>query len=126
MSRPNILVFLSDDHGQWASRPYGNRELVTPTLDHLARCGARMGNAFTPCPAERREANAQYYAAVSVIDEMAGRVLDELADQQAEQDTLVVYTWTTVAGRRVMEAIAGRPVPGVERGSDPPRVTVLP
>ena len=43
-------------------------------------------------PAERREANAQYYAAVSVIDEMAGRVLDELADQQAEQDTLVVYT----------------------------------
>ena len=92
MSRPNILVFLSDDHGQWASRPYGNRELVTPTLDHLARSGARMGNAFTPCPAERREANAQYYAAVSVIDELAGRVLDELADQQAEQDTLVVYT----------------------------------
>ena len=50
VARPNILVFLSDDHGQWASRPYGNRELVTPTLDHLARCGARMENAFTPCP----------------------------------------------------------------------------
>ena len=50
MSRPNILVFLSDDHGQWASRPYGNRELVTPTLDYLARIGARMENAFTPCP----------------------------------------------------------------------------
>ena len=265
---PNILVFLSDDHGQWASQPYGNRELVTPTLDHLARTGARMENAFTPCPVcsparasfhtgkipsahgihdhigelnggaghpgisgqtslaevlqgqgyqtglvgkwhlnhfrqppagwdtwfsnatgtnarfgaqpfyegsrqvelygnqahhladravrflrerdrsrpfylfvgftnthaphageperwvqryrdcgfadlpdlppsrahgalrfryptdpdERREASAQYYAAVSVIDEMAGRVLDELADQQAQQDTLVVYT----------------------------------
>ena len=268
VARPNILVFLSDDHGQWAARPYGNSELVTPTLDYLARTGARMENAFTPCPvcsparasfhtgripsahgihdhigeqnvgaahpgiagqtslaevlqgqgyqtglvgkwhlnhfrepppgwetwfsnatgtnarfgaqpfyegsrrvelhgnqahhladravhflrerdrrrpfylflgftnthaphtgeperwvqryrecsfadlpdmapsrahgrprfryptdpAERREANAQYYAAVSVIDEMAGRVLDELADQQAEQDTLVVYT----------------------------------
>ena len=50
VSRPNILVFLSDDHGQWAARPYGNRELVTPTLDHLARTGARMENAFTPCP----------------------------------------------------------------------------
>ena len=50
VSRPNILVFLSDDHGQWASRPYGNSELVTPTLDHLARTGARMENAFTPCP----------------------------------------------------------------------------
>ena len=43
-------------------------------------------------PDRRREANAQYYAAVSVIDEMAGRVLDEMADQQAERDTLVVYT----------------------------------
>ena len=268
VARPNILVFLSDDHGQWALRPYGNSELVTPTLDYLARTGARMENAFTPCPVcsparasfhtgripsahgihdhigeqsvgaghpgitgqtslaevlqgqgyqtglvgkwhlnhfrepppgwetwfsnatgtnarfgaqpfyegsrrverygnqahhladravrflrgrdrgrpfylfvgftnthaphtgeperwvqryrecsfadlpdlppsgahgrprfryptdpdQRREANAQYYAAVSVIDEMAGRVLDELADQQAEQDTLVVYT----------------------------------
>ena len=51
MERPNILVFLSDDHGQWASRPYGNSELVTPTLDYLARTGARMENAFTPCPA---------------------------------------------------------------------------
>ena len=50
VSRPNILVFLSDDHGQWASRPYGNSELVTPTLDYLARTGARMENAFTPCP----------------------------------------------------------------------------
>ena len=268
VARPNILVFLSDDHGQWALRPYGNSELVTPTLDYLARTGARMENAFTPCPVcsparasfhtgripsahgihdhigeqsagaghpgitgqtslaevlqgqgyqtglvgkwhlnhfrepppgwetwfsnatgtnarfgaqpfyegsrrverygnqahhladravrflrerdrgrpfylfvgftnthaphtgeperwvqryrecsfadlpdlppsgahgrprfryptdpdQRREANAQYYAAVSVIDEMAGRVLDELTDQQAEQDTLVVYT----------------------------------
>ncbi len=50
VKRPNILVFLSDDHGQWASSPYGNGELVTPTLDHLARSGARMANAFTPCP----------------------------------------------------------------------------
>ena len=37
VARPNILVFLSDDHGQWASPPYGNSELVTPTLDYLAR-----------------------------------------------------------------------------------------
>lgn len=48
--RPNLLVFLTDDHGQWASRPYGNRELHTPTLDLLAQSGATMENAYTPCP----------------------------------------------------------------------------
>lgn len=48
--RPNILVFLTDDHGQWASRCYGNSELQTPTLDFLAATGARMTNAYTPSP----------------------------------------------------------------------------
>ena len=49
-NRPNILFFLTDDHGQWASRCYGNRELFTPSMDHLAATGVRMLNAFTPCP----------------------------------------------------------------------------
>ena len=57
-----------------------------------SRTHGRLRFHYPADPAERREANAQYYAAVSVIDEMAGRVLDELAGQQAEQDTLVVYT----------------------------------
>ncbi len=48
--RPNVLVFLTDDHGQWASGCYGNTELHTPTMDWLAQTGARMTNAFTPCP----------------------------------------------------------------------------
>jgi choline-sulfatase len=47
---PNILVFLTDDHAQWAARCYGNSELVTPTFDFLAATGARMQNAYTPCP----------------------------------------------------------------------------
>jgi len=48
--RPNILVFQSDDHGRWASQPYGNRELHTPSMAFLAATGARMAMAFTPCP----------------------------------------------------------------------------
>jgi arylsulfatase A-like enzyme len=48
--RPNILVFLTDDHGQWAQHAYGNSELVTPNLDRLAARGVRMTQAFTPCP----------------------------------------------------------------------------
>lgn len=50
MSRPNILVFLTDDHGQWASRCYGHEALHTPSLDFLAATGSRYANAFTPCP----------------------------------------------------------------------------
>ncbi len=48
--RPNVLVVLSDDHGQWASGCYGNRELMTPTMDYLSATGVRMANAFTPTP----------------------------------------------------------------------------
>lgn len=48
--RPNILVFLTDDHGQWAQQAYGNSELKTPNLDRLAARGIRMRQAFTTCP----------------------------------------------------------------------------
>jgi len=47
---PNILVFLTDDHGQWASSAYGNREIVSPSMKWLADTGARLDRAFTPCP----------------------------------------------------------------------------
>ena len=50
MPQPNILVIMSDDHAQWASGCYGNHELRTPALDHLAAGGLRMDNAFTPTP----------------------------------------------------------------------------
>ncbi len=48
--RLNIIVALTDDHGQWAAGCYGNREIRTPTLDHLAETGVKMQNAFTPSP----------------------------------------------------------------------------
>ncbi|MCA9986465.1 MAG: sulfatase-like hydrolase/transferase [Anaerolineales bacterium] len=49
-AKPNILLFLTDDHAQWALGCYGNREIRTPALDYLASRGVRMGNAFTPTP----------------------------------------------------------------------------
>lgn len=48
--RPNILVFLTDDHGQWAEHAYGNSELHTPNMDRLALRGTRMRQAFTTSP----------------------------------------------------------------------------
>jgi len=46
----NILVIFNDDHAQWASGTYGNTELHTPNIDHLASTGVQMENAFTPTP----------------------------------------------------------------------------
>lgn len=48
--RPNILLFLTDDHAPWALGCYGNREVQSPTLDRLADEGVRFSNAFTPSP----------------------------------------------------------------------------
>ena len=49
-SRPNILVFMTDDHGHWAMHRAGTRELHTPTMDAIGRRGALMQHCFTPCP----------------------------------------------------------------------------
>jgi len=50
LSRPNILLFLTDDHGKWAAGCYGDAEIKTPILDRLAAQGALFNNAFTPIP----------------------------------------------------------------------------
>lgn len=47
---PDIILFLADDHGRWASGPYGNDEVATPALDRLADSGLLMAGAVTPSP----------------------------------------------------------------------------
>ena len=49
-NRPNILVFFTDDHGQWLQQAYGNSEILTPNMNRIARNGVRMMNAFTTSP----------------------------------------------------------------------------
>jgi len=49
-TRPNILLFLTDDHGAWATGCYGNREVHSPTFDSLAEKGTRFDHAYTPSP----------------------------------------------------------------------------
>ena len=48
--RPNILVFLTDDQGQWLQEAYGNSEVRTPNMSRIARNGVLMRNAFTTSP----------------------------------------------------------------------------
>jgi len=49
-TRPNILLFLTDDHGTWATGCYGNSEVYSPTFDTLAENGTRFDHAYTPSP----------------------------------------------------------------------------
>jgi arylsulfatase A-like enzyme len=48
--KPNVVVFMTDDHGAWANGCYGCGEIVTPNVDRLAAGGARFDAAFACTP----------------------------------------------------------------------------
>ncbi|WP_242427366.1 sulfatase family protein [Flammeovirga pacifica] len=54
--RPNIILFVTDDHGKDALGCYGNPVIQTPNLDQLAEDGTIFNNAFctsASCAASR-------------------------------------------------------------------------
>jgi arylsulfatase A-like enzyme len=48
--RPNVIVFMTDDHGAWATGAYGCAEMHTPNIDTLAKGGAKFTRAFACTP----------------------------------------------------------------------------
>lgn len=49
--RPDIVVFLSDDHAQLDATPYGATDVRTPHMQQLARDGLVFTHAFIASPA---------------------------------------------------------------------------
>ncbi|MEM9366689.1 MAG: sulfatase-like hydrolase/transferase, partial [Planctomycetota bacterium] len=49
-SKPNILVYLSDDHSQFDSSLYGNDNIPTPEFERLAASGMTFTHAFVASP----------------------------------------------------------------------------
>ena len=49
-SRPNIVLFISDDHGWHDSGAYGASDVRTPNIDRLAREGMKFTHAFAASP----------------------------------------------------------------------------
>lgn len=49
-SRPNIVFYLSDDHGVEFVGCYGNPAVRTPNIDALAREGMKFNRMFAPSP----------------------------------------------------------------------------
>ena len=46
--KPNILLIFSDDHAKQALSCYGNKDILTPALDRIAKEGMRFEHALTP------------------------------------------------------------------------------
>jgi len=46
----NIICIVTDDQAAWSVGAYGNRQVVTPNMDRLAREGALFRNAFVTTP----------------------------------------------------------------------------
>lgn len=47
---PNVLILHSDQHSARALGCYGNKQVITPNLDRLARDGIKIDHAFTQNP----------------------------------------------------------------------------
>ncbi len=47
---PNVVMFMTDDHGAWATGAYGCGSIRTPNIDQLAAGGARFTSAFACTP----------------------------------------------------------------------------
>jgi len=48
--RPNVVMFMTDDHGAWATGAYGCSDIRTPNIDRLAAGGIRFTKAFACTP----------------------------------------------------------------------------
>ena len=46
MSRPNIVVIMSDEHDPYVTGCGGNRFVDTPNIDRMAAHGVRFDNAY--------------------------------------------------------------------------------
>ncbi len=51
VEKPNVVIFLADDHGRAESSVYGNAEVRTPMIASLAREGLVFDRAFVASPA---------------------------------------------------------------------------
>lgn len=46
-SLPNIILIMTDNHGPWTLGCYGNKEILTPNIDQLAREGILFTRCFS-------------------------------------------------------------------------------
>ena len=81
-SRPNILFIIADDLGWGDLRCYGNPVIDTPTLDSLAKEGARLTAHYSPSPlcspARAGYLTGRFNHRTGAVDVPSNRGLDRL------------------------------------------------
>ncbi len=50
MSKPNIIYIMCDDMGSWAMGCAGNKHIITPNIDRMAKEGVMFENYFCTSP----------------------------------------------------------------------------
>src|SRR5687768_4774322 len=49
-AKPDIVIFITDDHSQLDSQPYGSKTLRTPNMQRLADAGLTFTRAYVASP----------------------------------------------------------------------------
>src|SRR5215210_3325140 len=49
-AKPNLVIFLTDDHSLLDSSVYGSKDVKTPNMERLARAGLTFDRAFVASP----------------------------------------------------------------------------
>jgi arylsulfatase A-like enzyme len=109
MSKPNIILILADDLGAWGLGCAGNREILTPSIDRLAREGIVFDNFFCTSPvcspARASIMTGRIPSQHGVHDwlrggnspleeESGGKVIENLRDQPGFTDALAANGYT--------------------------------
>lgn len=91
-----ISLNFTEPHAPFAGLPERLVERYRQVAKKLTRAGGasdlRARAQRTTVPQDHVEQLAQYLAAVSLLDEQVGRLLDALEGRQLLQDTLIIYT----------------------------------
>jgi arylsulfatase A-like enzyme len=89
-----LVAFFSTTHSPYAAPEPFQRQLTDPGYAGRYRYDKQVtaGLDALPVPEDVKQIRALYDASVAAVDHAAGMVLDELARQDLEKDTIVVVT----------------------------------
>jgi N-sulfoglucosamine sulfohydrolase len=101
-NRPNIILFVADDHTATDCGAYGSREVRTPNIDLLARQGLLFRNAFAASPTCMPSRAALF---TGLMPFRNGAHANNLAGQsQCREDVLSLPYYLKKLGYRVAQA----------------------
>jgi N-sulfoglucosamine sulfohydrolase len=101
-NKPNVVLFIADDHTALDCGAYGSREVRTPNIDQLARQGLLFRNAFAASPTCMPSRAALF---TGLMPFRNGAHANNLAGQsQCREDVLSVPHYLKKLGYRVAQA----------------------